>query len=62
MNAALVYVAPEYDAMLAEFAAMASEINVGVDAAHNRFEVPSADGHTGTVIAVILPPEIVATT
>jgi len=47
---------------LAEFAAMASEINVGVDAAHNRFEVPSADGHTGTVIAVILPPEIVATT
>ena len=48
--------------MLAEFAAMASEINVGFAAAQSADDVRSTDGHTGTVIAVILPPEIVATT
>ena len=62
LNAALVYVAPEYEAMLAEFAAIASEINVGLAAAQIRADVLSAVGQTGTVIAVILPPEIVATT
>ena len=48
--------------MFAEFAAMASEINVGLAAAQSRADVLSAVGQTGTVIAVILPPEIVATT
>ena len=48
--------------MLAELAAMASEISVGVAAAHSDFEVRSTDGQTGTVIAEILPPVMVATT
>jgi hypothetical protein len=48
--------------MFAEFAAIASEISFGVDVAHSRLEVLSALGHSGTVIAVIFPPEIVATT
>lgn len=48
--------------MFAEFAAMARDTSVGVADLHSAADVLSAVGQTGTVIAVMRPPLMVATT